>query len=204
MRYPAEPRELESAGLNAAIYSSRKKRLACSTVPILRSLTSWGRASLPSAEVTLTTSLCLGESRPGSSVRPDPAVPVPLASIAVDPPSRQPWAPSVRVQGAEQTLCVPSPRTAPPSPSWSIPHPPNCASRSRWWRRPESRSSRTSDHPGTTDGGCHRCAATCRPADISLLIPPDISCANDTHCEFCLRRWRFMATISATPPDGVP
>src|SRR5215470_12177478 len=108
----------------------------------------------------------LPASRPGSSVSPTRATPVPPGFADDSPPCRLPSASARngcpdRYTARRTRLCARSLPSRLPSPS--IPPPPVARNRSRWWHRPESRSGRTSVRLETTGAGCRRCA-TASPA----------------------------------------
>src|SRR5215831_10778486 len=110
----------------------------------------------------------LPASRPGSSVSPTRATPVPPGFADDSPPCRLPSASARngcpdRYTARRTRLCARSLPSRLPSPSPSIPPPPVARNRSRWWHRPESRSGRTSVRLETTGAGCRRCA-TASPA----------------------------------------
>src|SRR5215468_12747914 len=129
----------------------------------------------------------LPASRPGSSVSPTRATPVPPGFADDSPPCRLPSASARngcpdRYTARRTRLCARSLPSRLPSPSPSIPPPPVARNRSRWWHRPESRSGRTSVRLETTGAGCRRCA-TASPATaaapavydaphVSLRAPP--------------------------------
>src|SRR5215813_14043445 len=101
---------------------------------------------------------------PRSSAPPVPSSPAPPASGGACLPSRPP-SPS-RKSGfpghcttRKIHLRSRSLRATPPSPCGSIPPPPVAHSRSRWSRRPESRSGHANDHRSATDV-CSRRYAT--------------------------------------------
>src|ERR1035441_5481601 len=115
------------------------------------------RSSAPSARAPAA-------NRPQSFVSPTPSSPAQPASGGAYPPSRPP---SPLQRNGCHGRCTTrrtaprfrSPRATRPSPcGWILP-PPVGRNRSRWWRRPESRSGHTSDHHSATDACCRRCAA---------------------------------------------
>src|ERR1051326_7172603 len=62
-----------------------------------------------------------------------------------------------------------------PLPCVSIPDPPVAHSRSHWWHRPKSRSSRTRVHLETSDVDCHRCPTAFPESDaVDVAVDADL------------------------------
>ena len=121
--------------------------------------------SLPGAEAALAASPRLRRVGRESSAPPARAAPVPPASADADPPASpafgvsQKWLPRSLYKAQNTPLLLDHFSQSRHHRHASIPPPPVARSRSRCWRRPESRSGRTSARPETSDAGCRRCAA---------------------------------------------
>ncbi len=156
-RAPSLPPPPENFSLNSAMYRSRRNRFAASSVRDPRHPQLLRQPVLPRPEVPLRPPPRLRRVRRNRlnpqflhrspHLRRPALVHLPARCRRVEK-----VASPVAVQRAEQPLASRPPPAVPPSPSPSIPLPPIARSRSRWSRRPESRSGR--NHRSSCN---HRC-----------------------------------------------